>query len=180
MQQYSNLLENTRRNRPMNVPDKHASVDPAELPQTLEVVEIDDRQRIYIPARLTEGLGWFDKSLSEVFALMKFDEPGRIFLLSWRESGSMVLAKREALVKALPNEEAKEALLILDSRYRKVRIERSGRLTLSAIALVHLFGPQKSEPKLFVVGRTSNLELWSAAFRQRKLLENSVLLNGLP
>ena len=145
---------------------------------TIDVGDVDRRHRIYIPGKLTQNLSWWDKT-SEVLALLRFDEPGRISLLSWNEHSPLVRAGRDSLLKSLPDHEAEDALTILNARYHELSGERSGRPTLPIVAMLHLFGSREFDSHVFVVRFLSRLELWSIAYRNQKLLKGSPLLDDL-
>jgi len=143
----------------------------------MEVSEIDERHRVHLPGRFTEGLDWL--SGTQPKAVMKFERPGRISLFSWDQHGSLIAAKRDELLQKLPDEEVEAALLVLQDRYREVGGER-GRLTLPIVALVHLFGGKEFDKYVFVVRTGSRVEIWSVAYRNEKLLKGSPFLDDMP
>jgi len=145
----------------------------------MDVVPLDPRRRIHLPARLTRGLDWFGKA-SDVLGLMKLDEPGRILLLAWKENAAAVAAKREELLAVLPEKGAENALPILEDRYRELRLDSESRVTISEAAAVHLFGAGSFDKYVYVVRLASRLELWSAAYRNERITAGSSLLDGLP
>ncbi len=140
---------------------------------------MDPRRRIHFPAGLTRGLDWFENA-SEVSSLMKLEEPGRISLLPLKENAAAVAAKRKELLDRLPDREVEKSLLILDDRYRELRVDSEHRATIPESAAVHLCDAGGFDKYLYVVRLASRLELWSAAYRNEQIRNDSSLFDGLP
>jgi hypothetical protein len=148
----------------------------------MEVVQFATQDRINLPTRIVEGLRWFERTdgTQELHSLMKFEEPGRISLLSWKECGPAVLKRRQELLDRLGDDAAEEALLLLDERYRKITIQEKARILVALPARVHLFIEEPLHRPLYAVRRPSHLELWSVEYRNRILSIGSSLIDDLP
>lgn len=149
----------------------------------IEVIEFTTDNRINLPARLTDDLEWFEKSNKsvQIVSLMRLDEAGRLSLLSWKEHSAPVLKRREQLLEeAADDEEAFDALLLLEDRYQRITIERTGRLTIPLPARVHLFIEQPLYRPLYVVRRRFHLEMWSVAYRNQRVTNRAQLIDDLP
>jgi hypothetical protein len=159
-------------------------IDPErQTPGMTDLVQFTTQQRINLPARLLKGLEWLEKpeATGEILALMKLDEPGRLSLLSWRLHSPAVLQRRQELVERAEDEqEALEALILLDDRYFRIQIERTGRLLLPLPALAHLYGEGAFYHPLYVVRARDRIELWSQTYRNQRISVSSHLLEDLP
>ncbi|MFZ0679157.1 hypothetical protein [Candidatus Binatus sp.] len=154
-------------------------IDQSDRVYSIEAVLMDPRRRIHFPARLTRGLDWFEKA-SEYLAILKLEEVGRISLLPWRETAAAIVAKRKELLDKMPDSEVEKALLILEDRYRELRVDTESRPTIPESAAVHLCGSGGFDKYVYVVRRALRLELWSASYRNEQILSESALLDGLP
>ena len=147
-------------------------------PVAQDVREVDARGRLTIPARLVQGLSWIEAA-GGASCLLVLDDPGRIAVLPWEKYRDDVLARRRMLLQDASNEESQEALLLLEDRYRRVRLEASGRITLPAAASIHLLN-DPADRRAFIVRLGDHIELWSVLYRHAKLRARSDLFEGLP
>ncbi len=135
------------------------SSHPAPVHQ--ELVEIGDRHRLYIPARLTVDLSWSGSSN----CLGIFDVPGRFFLASWEDHSSDILERRNMLLK----QEEFELLQLLQERYRLIPMPKEMRLTLTATLLAHLGVLESTHLALYVSRIDERIEITSQEFRNSRL-----------
>jgi hypothetical protein len=128
---------------------------------------VQSRRRFSVPARLLAGLPGIDDSSSGRFLLV-LEEPGRLRLLPWSPDGEEALERRRRI--AAGDVEAAgtlDALRAWDDRYRRLRID-GGRIDLPLAVVAHL----DSRFRVYgvhVVRYPNGLEIWSAAYRTRRL-----------
>jgi bifunctional DNA-binding transcriptional regulator/antitoxin component of YhaV-PrlF toxin-antitoxin module len=167
-------------------------LDPAgPSPVAQDVVEVDERGRITLPASVLSATGWLAKR-EKADVLMRFDELGRIVLLSWEASGQAVLAKRRELLEdALEGDTAAlDDLLMLEDRYHRARLARDHRVSLGVQGLLHLGLEEAARPPLglegaargrvYVAGAADRVVIMSKEYRDKRLRRGAVALSDLP
>ncbi len=128
---------------------------------------VDRRGRITIPLRLLEGLPGVDEKGAGL-VLIESRHPGRAVLREWASAGEEVLRRRKALIAAAAG--AVEQVRLLDDVFRRGRLETGGRLDIPAPVLAHLSSAFRLKG-VFVVRYLQRLELWSRAYRTRRLAD---------
>jgi hypothetical protein len=147
-----------------------------------EVTEIDGRGRIRFLPRWTNRIPWWKSTSSEGFdVLMVFVEPGLISFRDWISDGEQVAA-RFAQIAAEDDDDALEALRLIQDRYQKLPIDKERRAHLGDPALAHLGLPiqRGSRSTVYVAVYPSRLDIFSVAYRNEKLVIGSPLLDDLP
>jgi hypothetical protein len=121
--------------------------------------------RVHIPRPGRDCVAWL-KGGSGVDALVELAEPGRIRLLPWQPFGDRLIERRRELSQ---NAEASdiEELVFLTERFRRVHIERGGRLPFHDRELVHLgLGPSTGWLTLLLC-MPQRVEFWNEEFRRQ-------------
>lgn len=120
---------------------------------------------VHIPRRGRDCVAWLTADAG-MDALVELAEPGRIRLLPWQPFGDRVVERRRELSQADEGPEVEE-LVFLTERFRRVRIEKSGRFPLHDREALHLgLGPSTGWLALLICTRR-RLEFWSEGFRQQ-------------
>lgn len=131
-----------------------------------DVVQIDARGRICLPAWIWRRLPW-GGGTSAVDCLMVLHEEGRLELRPWEPDGERVLERRGVLlVGDLPAGEQTCRLWALEDRYLRGVVDQERRITLPAPALLHLHLVQGD--RIYVRRMRERLELISPAWRRRE------------
>jgi hypothetical protein len=152
------------------LPTELDSSNPAPVDQ--ELVEMGNRKRLYVPARLTTNLPW----ASSGNCLGIFDVPGRFFLASWESHSAAILERRNTFLK----QQEFELLLLLQDRYRLITLPKEVRLTLTGALLAHL-GVLESAPLTLYVSRIdARIEIASQEFRDARLAKAQSTFRDLP
>lgn len=157
-------------------------LDPAGPgPVAQDVVDVDARGRIRLPASVVSSIGWLAKR-EEVVALMVFDELGRIVLLSWEASGEAILARRRELLEDAEegDKAALDDLLLLEDRYHRARLPRDRRVSLGVQGLLHLGVDDAARRRTYVAGAVDRVVIMSKEYRDQRLRKGSVALSDLP
>jgi FMN phosphatase YigB (HAD superfamily) len=147
-----------------------------------EIAHIDTRGRINFLPRWRERIPWLAKqNTGDTQALMVFAEPGLISIREWALDGPRIQKRYEELANS-PDEDATEALRLIQSRYRRLIILRNERTSLGEAALAHLGLFVRLDFKSFVYASTfpSSLELLSPDLRNARLLAGSAHIDDLP
>jgi hypothetical protein len=154
------------------VPDDGASV-------VQEVAAIDPRGRFTILPRWLVRVEWL-AGATEIEALLELSEPGRVKLKPLETAGPMIVQMHADLVAQLPDADAREALRLLQDRFRKLPIPKDRRPHLGDAALAHLgLSLSRKESKtVYVAVFTDSIDILSPAYRNEKLLEGSPLLDS--
>jgi hypothetical protein len=128
---------------------------------------VQSRGRVSVPARLLAGLPGVNDSSGGEFLLV-LEEPGRVRLLPWAPHGEEALERRRGIaggdVKAAGT---LEALRAWDDKYRRLRID-GGRIDLPLAVVAHLDSRFRIHG-VHLVRYPGTLEIWSAAYRNRRL-----------
>lgn len=154
---------------------------PAPLAQ--QVVEIDQRGRLRIPASFVEATSWLSAKGALGEALMVLDEPGRIVLLPWETEGARVVKRRLELIELAEHDDgAAEDLRLLEDRYKRLQIPKKDlRLTLTDEIMAHLgIMPTKAKAIAYVLRTRDRIEIWSAKYRDDRLPSHESALHNLP
>ncbi len=158
------------------------ALDPAgQAPVAQDVVDVDGRGRIRLPASVVSSVAWLRKR-EEVAALMVFDELGRIKLLSWEASGEAVLARRRQLLKDAEEGDtaALEELLLLEDRYHRTRLPGDRRVSLGIQGLLHLGLGETANRRVYVAGIVDLVVIMSQEYRNQRLQKEAAALLDLP
>src|SRR6267142_892534 len=124
-------------------PSSYPVVTGASAVVSEEIAEIDDRGRLRFHPRWTNRVPWWKTNQDEGFAvLMVLQEPGLIALLDWTNDGQRVAARYTELAGS-DDEEALEALRLIQDRYQKLPIDKEHRAHLGDPALTHLGVPME-------------------------------------
>jgi hypothetical protein len=146
------------------------------LPVAQEVVTIDARGRVRIPAWVVTGVGWLDSySDGKRYALGIFDEPGRIELRSWDENAASVVAQRRELGKA----KNYRAVRLLEDRYRKVEIPKDLRPSLGDSSVAHLGLPPDRESHVYIFRTEDIVEIVAPTYRDKVLADARQMFTGV-
>jgi hypothetical protein len=163
-------------------PSSYPVVSGAPALVSQEVAEIDERGRLRFHPRWTNRVSWWKTNQDEAFAvLMVLQEPGRIALRAWTNDGDQIAA-RYAELAASDDEEALEALRLIQDRYQKLPIDKEYRAHLGDPALTHLGLTIERGRKstVYVVVYPDQLNILSVSYRNEKLVSGSRWLDDLP
>lgn len=147
-----------------------------------EVTEIDARGRVRFLPRWTNWIPWWRDTTNEGFELlMVFVEPGLISFRDWITDGERIAA-RLGQIAASDDEDALEAMRLIQDRYQKLPIDKERRAHLGDPALAHLGLPVERGAKstVYVAVYPSRIDVFSVAYRNQKLIVGSSLLDDLP
>src|ERR1700682_6034254 len=143
----------------------------------IERAKLDSRNRLIVPSEITEEMAWFDRSRA-FDCLLRFDEPGRICLLS-----PEVLARLrdvEAQLLELPDGDDKwDQSLLLGIRFQPVTFEKDSRLTLTKEAIVHLKIANELPEEMWVVRRGAQMVVWNDLFRNESIARSRKMFRGV-
>jgi hypothetical protein len=136
---------------------------------------------VNILPRWRQKIEWMRSEAGDVLALMVLAEPGLISLRDWKSNGPRI-EQRYAELAASSDAEASEALLLIQSRYRRLLIPAKDRPSLGDAALAHLGLPiDRGAKSVIYVGVLSDkIELMSPIYRDAKLIEGHPLIEDLP
>jgi hypothetical protein len=161
----------------------------------VDYVEVAKRNRVALPRRLSEGLDWAQPGRE---LLVVHLAPGALRLLPFDVYGQKVVERRRALLDRPQDLEAAAALPLLEARYSRLHVEQGPRVVLAGALLLHLGiapsskergprqpaamnrSPQRPLEFVYVVRLPEALEIWSVAYRDSLLAEESDLLLDLP
>jgi hypothetical protein len=134
-----------------------------------DVRRLDERGRICLPPEAVNG--------EVVLAIL--DAPGRVRLLPWKDQGEAIAKRRNEMRSIEPRTVViLEALRQIEDRYQLVSLEKPPRFTPSPNMSLHL---GLGVDKFYYLWRYPDwLELWSPAYRNARLPEVAVELEGLP
>lgn len=112
---------------------------------------------------------------------MVFVEPGLISLRDWTNDGERV-ATRFTELAASGDEDAWEALRLIQDRYQKLPIDKERRAHLGDLALAHLGLSIEREKKstVYIAVYPDCIDILSVSYRNSKLVSGSRWLDGLP
>lgn len=147
-----------------------------------EIAHVDRRGRINFLPRWRQRIPWLVSVVKgDVEALMILVEPGLISIRDWAADGPRIQRRYEELANS-PDEDAIEALRLIQSRYRRLIILQNERTSLGEAALVHLGISIGRDIKPFVYVSTfpNSLELLSPALRNARLLAGDARIDDLP
>jgi hypothetical protein len=164
-------------------PYPDSPLDPsAPLPVAQDVVVVDDRGRIRLPAVLVSGVAWLAKASDSATALLVLDQPGQIVLVSWERFGEAFLARRsQLLADAEQGDRAAEGdLLLLADRYDPISIPKGHRFTLRPTWLLHLGLEEGARCRVYVERIFDRVAITSKAYRDQRLRIGSPTLLDLP
>lgn len=140
-----------------------------------EVAELDDDDRIVLPARLRAGLEWLGGD-----ALGVLERPGRVRLLPWTASDRALERRRELLLRvadvARPPSEELELVRALEDRFFRLAVRTDGRVRLHGGLRLHL---QAGIRYIVVVRFPNEIELWSPEYRNKRNEETSDIFSDL-
>ena len=163
--------------------DAESLFDPTTaLPVAQEVVVVDQRGRIRLPAALMSGVSWTANDGDAAAALMVLDQPGRIALVSWAQFGEAFLAQRRELTAeaAQGDRGAEEDLVLLEDRYEPVSIPNAYRFTLKPKWLLHLGLEERARCRVYVERSFDRVAIMTKPYRDQRLRAGSSTLSELP
>lgn len=147
------------------------------------VVQGSGRGRFRLPADVVRGATWLGSTEAMVESLVVFEDPGYLVLLPWSPDGDRVIARRRELIASI-NEKSEseeiEALRVLEDRYKRVKIGKDLRVTLSPEMLQHLRLQRETAAQVYVVRVQDRIELISPDTRDRRLASGHPALDDLP
>lgn len=158
------------------------SLDP-ETPGPVHhgTVEIDNRGRARLPARIVHHAAWLRTAPDGADALAILFHPGCASLLSWTECAAPILQRRRDLIaRASSDAGALEALRVLEDRYKRIKIPADLRPTLTREIRLHLEITLEQNSTIFLACVAERLELTSPSYRNRLLLRDWDELRDLP
>lgn len=164
--------------RPSGIP----LVDDDQSIVTVSVAHIEARGRLNILPRWRNKVIWLSSSGDQnIEALMIFSQPGLISLRDWKTSSPAVIQRLKELSDS-PDDEALEALRLIQDRYQKLLIPAKDRPSLSDAALAHLGIDVPRGPKflIYVCTFADRIDLMSPQYRNAKLIEGHQLIDDLP
>jgi hypothetical protein len=123
----------------------------------------DGGRRIQIPAPGRQCVRWL-KNAAAQSALIELGEPGRVRLHPWEPCGEAVVARQRELGAA--DGDAMDELLILAERFRRVHIEKNGRLPLHEREQFHLDLSEDTKRQVLLICLPDEIQLWSEEFRR--------------
>jgi len=131
-------------------------------------------QGLTIPTFLRSRLGGPGVRLDTLVVLK---DPGCVAVHPWHLHKARLLDVRRQL---LEEEDDLEALAWFDDRYRLGRVSVGGRLALEDPVLVHLGALPSDRPHVLLIGFPDHFEIWSVAYRETRLRERALEIEGLP
>lgn len=131
------------------------SLDPGAWTQ---LVELDARGRLSLPAAVRARLAWFDGLEDGLLATIA---PGQVELSSWADFGSQTLQAVEERLGHVPSQNRGTLALAAMDRYMRLSVESPARIVLP-LDLRHNLGCLR-EPVVRVVVLDGTLALWSEA-----------------
>ena len=151
-------------------PDERESVRQA-------AVNLDDRGRMKIPAKMVENLSW----LAGRDTLAVLSVPGIIRLHPWTPAREAVLRRRRELVERAKDESLTyEILRALEDRYKRFRIPKSVRPTLTNEMILHLGLPLSIPASIYIWRIADTVEINSSPHRIQHLVDEWEELSDLP
>jgi hypothetical protein len=147
-----------------------------------EVAQIDGRGRLYLAPGWTQRIPWWvNSSAGDFSVLMVFVEPGLVSMRDLTTDGPRIAARYSELVD-LSNEDAMEALRLIQDRYRRLPIDKERRAHIGDAGLAHLgLSIERGEKStVYVAIFPSRLDILSPTYRNMKMASGSPWLDDLP
>jgi hypothetical protein len=138
-------------------------------------VRLDGRRRVVLPTSILRGITWLSAG-GEALGIL--DAVGQIRLIEWAKGSGPVIERRRAIAAAQEDDaQVSAALRALDDRYRRLWVDRDGRLQLPHAAVLHL---ALTGGDLVAYAFPDCVELWSPAHRANELERLQDVFAGLP
>lgn len=128
------------------------------------VMQLDDKNRLSIPASVMHAVGWPRKEPMTVVAEL-LDE-GRMRLYRRDDVVPAIEALAKQITEDFDGDERHERLAVLGDRYRPLATEKNGRLILTEAVLLHIEVTLGERPYFLVRAFGKNVEI--LAYRLRK------------
>ena len=162
-------------------PSGYPMVEDESAPVREEVAVIDGRGRLYMQRRWTQRISWWPSNPTELFSvLMIFAEPGLLSLRDW-VANSAGIAERYAELAELDEEDAREAMRLIQDRYRRLPVDKGRRAHIGDAGLAHLGFPlDRAKNTVYVALFADRIDVFSANYRDSKLVESSSWIEDLP
>jgi len=128
------------------------------------VMQLDDKNRLSIPASVMHAIEWPRKEPATVVAEL-LDE-GCMRLYRWDNAAPAIEALAKQIAEDFDGDEKHERLAALSDRYRPLAMEKNGRLILIEAVLLHLEVTLGERPYFLVRAFGKNVEV--LAYRLRK------------
>jgi hypothetical protein len=157
---------------------KDQPFDPEEKESVRQVVvSLDERGRIKLPVRITESLSW----LADRDTLAVLSTPGIIRLYPWTPAGEAVLRRRRELLERTKDEPSTyEILRALEDRYKRLKIPKSVRPTLTNEMILHLGLAPYVSTSVYLWRIADTVEINSSPHRTQHLADEWEELSDLP
>lgn len=136
-------------------------------PPRAEWVKLNANRLVRIPPTMLGELTW--GNADQIFAVL--EEPGLIRLCDWDWEEAQVVreARQEYVVRSEYEQEAVEAVLIIDDRYRRLKLNADHRFCLTVGDIHHLSIDPDNLPTHVLLELQEN-EVWLYSERFRELL----------
>jgi hypothetical protein len=132
--------------------------------------------------RWTQRIAWWPTNPTEPFSvLMVFVEPGLLSLRDWATNNARI-AERYAELAKLGEEDALEAMRLIQDRYRRLSVDKERRAHMGDAGLAHLGFPLDRGKKftVYVALFEDRIDVLSANYRDSKLVTASSWIEDLP
>lgn len=144
-----------------------------------EVLRIDTRGRMTVPADVWERVTWLHPD-EPTLTLLVCHEPGRVKFLPWKPYGQRVLERRRELLSQEQTPDILEAIIELEDRYLRQSMETSGRVNLSEMALTHLEIRNDLPTYAILMCLSDFFEIWSKTYRRARQKAALDVFDDLP
>lgn len=155
--------------------------DPS-VPVLQEPAQLDGRGRLNLLPRWTSRISWWNALRSDdLTVLMVLVEPGLLSLQDLRATEPRITARYEEL-RAIGDKEALDAIRLMQDRYKRLTIDAEHRIHVGDAALAHLdlSLDRGTKATVYVAVFADRLDIFSADYRNQKLLIGSSHLDDLP
>jgi len=162
-------------------PSGYPLIDDESAPVKEEVAVIDERGRLYMQRRWTQRIAWWPTDSTELFSvLMVFVEPGLLSLRDWAADSARI-AERYAELAKVAEEDALEAMRLIQDRYRRLPVDKGRRAHMGDAGRAHLGFPlDRGKNTVYVAVFSERIDVFSADYRDSKLAIGSSWIEDLP